>query len=230
MIGAMVISVGEPQLDRCMEYVRNQIVQFANILHLDGIVPNSEAFNRGLREVTDEWVMHIGGDMILYPDAVKIAYWYVGITNPEICCYSFWVKDTFLECDTGFCSVLRTEAWKSITFEDSMWDDRQIVHRLRAKGWRTRKPRDVIATHFDSPDDFQVFRRFYFHGSKFNNNSFVRTRMSELYEKTRNPLYVTCVKAIEFAKLNRHEIGSPNINIAKEKYVDFNDWRGISQK
>lgn len=222
MIEAMVISVGEPQLDRCLESVKNQTVSFSNVIHLDGVVPNSEAFNRGIRMTTNEWIMHIAGDTILYPNAVEIGEKYIKNVNPVICGYCFWILDTFLECNTGFCSVFRTEAFRQVEFKDTLWDDRHMMQRLRTKGWRMRKPRDVIATHFDKPDDLQVFGRFYFHGSKFADNSFVKTRMGELYKKYGNPLYMTGMKAIEFAKVKGY-VGSPNIDLVRKMYKEFNE-------
>ena len=225
MIEAMIISVGEPQLERCIDAVKNQTVPFTNVIHLDRVVPNSEAFNRGIRMTTQEWVMHIGGDMILYDNAVDIAEKYISTSKPFICGFYFRILDTFLQCETGFCSVIRAEAYKSVTFEDTMWDDRQMMYRLRANGWRARKPSYVIATHFDKPDDFQVFRRFYFHGSKFNDNSFVKTRMSELYEKTGDPLYMTGVKAIEYAKVRQFHPGSPNVEFAEKTYEEWRNAR-----
>ena len=224
MIEAMVISIGEPQLERCMKSVSEQTVPFSSVIHVDGVVPNSEAFNRGIRMSTQEWVMHIAGDFILYPNAVEVAEGYIRRSRDEICGYYFKIVDTFLDCETGFCSVLRTKAFKKIVFNDTAWDDRHMMYRLRASGWRVRKPSDVIATHFDKPNEFQVFRRFFFHGSKFNDNTYVRERMKELYLKTKDPLYQTGVRAILFAKMKKINPGSPNVDLAKKMFNEFRIW------
>jgi len=226
MIEAMITSVDEPQLDRCLESVNYQTVPFSNVVHINGVVPIANAFNQGVEKVTDEWFMFIGGDFILYPNAVEITMKYVNRDfHEEICGYCFGIRDTFLECNTGFCSVYRTSAYKPEIFQDTMSDDRDMPWRLRSKGWRFRKPRDIIATHFDNPSEFQVFSRFYFHANKFNDdNSYVRIRMNELLVNTGNPLYQIGINALDFAKLRHIYQGSPNLDFNKKMYKEFKEY------
>ncbi len=223
MIEAMIISVDEPQLDRCLESVRSQKIPFSNIVHINGVIPIANAFNQGIEKVVDEWLMFIGGDIILYPNAVEIAMRYVDREfHDEICGYCFAIQDTFLNCKTGFCSVFRTSAYKSEIFRDTMFEDRHMPWRLRKKGWRFRKPHDIIATHFDNPDGFQVFCRFYFHANKFNDdNSYVRNTMNELLKETGNPLYQIGINALDFAKVKRIYPGSPNLDFNIKMYEEF---------
>jgi GT2 family glycosyltransferase len=225
-LDAMVISIGEPQLDRCLESVKNQTVPFSNIIHLDGVVPNSKAFNQGIRMVKEEWAMHIGGDMILYPNAVEIAMRYVDRSgHDEICGYCFEIDDTFLRCRIGFISVLRTVAFKDVTFLDTAFDDRKMSWRLREKGWRFRKPKHSLGTHFDCPNRFQIFCRFYFHACKFNDdNSYVRKRMEELYEKSTDGRYLVGLAALDFAKIHPKYPGSPNLAFNREMFREFEKW------
>ncbi len=227
MIEAMITSVDEPQLDRCLESVRNQTVPFSNVVHINGVVPIASAFNQGVKKVTDEWFMCIGGDFILYPNAVEVAKKYVDRPfHDEICGYCFGVKDTFLECKTGFCCVYRASVFKSEIFQDTIFEDRKMPWRLRNEGWRFRKPREIFATHFDNPSEFQVFGRFYFHTNKFNDdNSYVRTRMSELLANTGNPLYQVGIDALDFAKLRHIYPGSPNLDFNKKMYEEFKEYR-----
>ena len=226
MIEAMITSVNEPQLDRCLKSVNNQTIPFSNIVHINGVVPIANAFNQGVERVTDEWFMFIGGDFILYPNAVGVAMKYVDRDfHDEICGYCFGIKDTFLECNTGFCSVYRTSTFKSEIFRDTIFEDRQMPWRLRSKGWRFRKPRDIIATHFDNPNEFQVFSRFYFHGNKFNDdNSYVRKRMNELLLSTGNPLYRIGINALDFAKMKHIYPGSPNLDFNRKMYGEFKEY------
>ena len=62
---ALIVSVDEPQLERCLESVRNQTVPFSRIVHINGVVPQHRAIRKGIRKTSDEWVMKIDGDMIL---------------------------------------------------------------------------------------------------------------------------------------------------------------------
>ncbi len=221
---ALVISVNEPQLDRCLESVKNQTVPFSNIIHIQNVVPNSKAFNLGISKTTEEWAMHIAGDFVLYPNAVEIATSFVNRSgNDHYFGYFFAAHDTFLQCNIGFCGVLRMSAWKTITFEDTMFDDRRIPFRLREKGYRAKKKMYIcLTTHFDKPDEFQVFGRFYFHASKFDDsNSWTRCKLTKLLKVTEDPLYQVGIDAMDFAKLKGVHPGSPNVDFARKMFEEF---------
>jgi len=226
-IEAMVISAGQPQLDRCLASVQNQTVPFDSVVHIENVVPNSKAFNRGISESTSDWIFHIGGDFVLFPNAVEIATKYVNQENNDILCgYFFGLKDTFLQCDLGWAGVYRRSAWKDEPLRDTKWDDRGIPNRLRSKGWRFKKLLHkglFLATHFDNPTAFQVFGRFYFHGCKFHDNSSVRNMMTDLFMRTGLPLYAIGLKAIDFAKTHNTYPGSPNMDYNKKMYGEFKE-------
>lgn len=222
-IDAMVISVDEPQLDRCMEAVRRQTVPFSNIIHINGVVPESEAFNRGIKLTTSEWVMHIAGDFILYDNAVELGMnCIIERTGTNICGYFFGLKDSFLDMDIGFGSILRSDVYKSIVCPDKLSDDRKLNYSLRKRGWRLKKRRElIIGTHFDNPDEFQVFRRFYSQTIKYMDGNDAKDRMKELLVKTGNPLYSIGIRTIDFARERKVYPGSKNLTFDRKMYEEF---------
>jgi len=232
MIDALVISVKEPQLDRCLESVRNQTIPFSNITHLDGVIPESESVNRGIEMINNEWVMKVDGDIILYKDAVETVTKYMEKDNGDrICGYYFGLYDTFLECKMGFCGVLRTSAYKSVKRKDKLIGDLNVVIELRKQGWIVRKLiKEIIGTHFDKPNEFQVFKRFYCYGKRANDNRFSLNRMKEFLEKTGDPLYSIGLNAVKFAKTkNRYYIGSRNVDFDRKLFEEFKNSENIGR-
>lgn len=234
MIDALVISIDEPQLDRCLEATKSQTVPFAKTIHVDGIVPESKAVNHGLEMTSSEWVMKVDGDTILYPDALETALEYMEKNlAPQICGYYFGLRDTFLDCDIGFCGVLRTEPYKSVKRKDKMNGDLNVVIELRKQGWVVRKLLKegiIIGTHFDKPDEFQVFGRFYRSGKRADDNTFEINQLTGLLKKTGDPLYQLALDAIQYAKeRDRYYIGSRNVVFDGELFKEFKYNGGVNR-
>ena len=128
MIDAMIISIGEPQLKRCLEAVRSQTVPFERVIHVDGIIPESKAVNHALELTSTEWVVKVDGDTILYPDALETATGYMeNHKGDNVCGYYFGLRDTFMDCDIGFCGLLRTEPYKLVRRKDKMNGDLNVT-------------------------------------------------------------------------------------------------------
>lgn len=232
LIDALVISVGEPQLERCLESVRKQTLPFNKITHLDSVIPESEGFKRGINMIQNEWVMKIDGDMILNKNAVEIATKTIEENgNNHVCGYYFGLHDTFLNVDMGFCGALRTKLYQSVSEKrrDRLSEDRETINELRKLGWIAKKllrKGVIIGTHFDNPDEFQVFRRFYCSGVRANDNTFEINQMTKLLEETKNPLYSLAIEAIKFAKKkNRYYIGSRNLDFDRQLFGEFKNRR-----
>jgi hypothetical protein len=220
---AVVFSVDEPQLDRCLKAAKEQTVPFKNIFHINNVVPEHESFAKGLKLITEEQFMRIDGDLILYPNAIEIVTWIIKRHNDSrVFYYVFGVLDTFLEVTLLGCPVLKTSAYRSIDYKNKLSSDRYAVRSLRKMGLVVSKHiNSVIATHFDNPDEFQVFRRFFTMSIKHDDNSFVIKRMTELFERTGNPLYLTGLNAVYFAKKDKYYPGSHDIDFERKKYEEF---------
>ncbi len=131
-IEALITSVDDPQLGRCLEAVKRQTVPFSNIVHMNMVCPQCVAFNSGMSKTTEEWVMLIGGDMILYWDALgRIIKYMEKDSNDKISGYYFGLLDTFLDCKIGYISVLRGSLYRKTILEDNIITDWQSIRRLR---------------------------------------------------------------------------------------------------
>lgn len=222
-IEAMVISVDDPQLDRCLEAVKNQTVPFSGITHINGVIPGCNAFNTGVKKVTGDYFMYIGGDFILNNDAVEIAMKYMEKDNDEkISGYYFALWDTFFDCRIGYASILRTSIYKTVEYENRVTDDWKVVRRLREEGWITKKYWNVlIGTHFDKPDEFQIFRRLYCHGTRFTGKRSAVGILTQLFEKTNDPIYSFAIKVVKFGHERKYYPGSHNIDFDRKMYEEF---------
>jgi hypothetical protein len=222
-IDAIILSVDEPQLPRCIAAVEKQ--GFFNVVHVKGVVPEHEAFNQAMALTKGEWAIHLAGDIILYDDAYSIIEDSIRRYDQDnVCAVFFGLYDPFLDIVTGYGNVLKTCVYKALQYKNSLLNDRKANNEVRSRGFIIKKlDQTVIGTHFDQPDEFQVFHRFYTQNVKFKNkdSDFVCGRMTELYERTGNPLYQTGLKAIEFARKKRVYPGSHNREFDLELYKEF---------
>lgn len=228
---AFIKSIDEPQLERCLEAVKNQSVPFSNVIHVNGMVPESAAHNYGMSLVRDEWVALIDGDVILNPNAVEVAQHYMKKYSGErIYSYSFALLDSFLCHQIGGVSFIRSIPFKRYAITDRLCNDRYFGRKLMRKGWIFRRfLNEILGTHFAKPDEFQVFRRFFTVALKFTGQHIQHTRekLLELKESTRDPLYTVGVKAIDFGMVNKFYPGSHNIVFDRKMFEEFktkSDW------
>jgi len=221
-IGALIISANEPQLERCLHAVYNQTMPFSNVIHMDGIIPEAKAFNQGMEASTDEWVMKINGDMILYSNAVEVASFYME-DDPLIFLYSYGLIDTFLNAPICGCGVFRKSAFEKVPYANMLANDTYAAKRLQRLGMIKRTPyKDgiMIGSHCDNPDEFQVFRRFYSNGVKYGKR-FMGRRLRRLLQHTGDPLYDIALKSLMFGMSERNYPTSHNIDFDKEMFEKF---------
>lgn len=222
---ALVISTGEPQLKRCLESVKNQTVPFSNIVHIADVIPQSVAFNTGLKKVTDEWVMKIDGDMVLYNNAVEKVLSCIS-SNGKTSIYAFLVYDDFMGGPMIGCKVYRTEAIRRVEHPDFLKNDIWVEKKLRNMGFRMSKLGITIATHADNPDEFQIFRRFYIYGVKYGKGCGPWVNISKTFHNTGDKRYTLAMKALEFGIEKHQYLGSHNIEFDKKMYDEFRNGHG----
>ena len=222
-IDALVISCQDPQLERCLQSVRSQTVPFSNIIHIDNVVPESEAFNRGAKLITAEWTMKINGDVILYPNAVETALGYIYKDTDDISIFNFGAYDAFL--DTPICcfNVQKSILSSKVSYPNMLTNDSWSGKKLIRMGFKYRSLFDegiMICTHFEDPDDFQIFRRFYARGTK----SLVRIwreKLDKLYNDTKDYKYELAIKALSFGEEKKHYPTSHNIDFDRKMFEEF---------
>lgn len=226
MIDAVVVSIGESQLDRCLESVKKQVVPFSNIIHVDGVVPEAEAFKKGIEQVKEKWAMVIGGDFILNDDATiegikKIKEY----TSIKIGGFLFGLFDSFIQRIINSCTVYNTEAVRSTTWHDTLRNDRRAIHEMESRGWvfkRFFRGREiiVIGTHFDDPDEFQIFRRYFVAGIKRNPSL---PLIQDLYKRTKDKRYKLAIQAINYgwSKSQNSYSTSHNVDYDRRMFEEF---------
>ncbi len=224
MIEALLLSVNEPQLGNCLESMNSQTVSFSNIHHIKNVVPQSVAYNSGILLLKDDWFLLTGGDACLYPDAVEKCIKALETPdNDKVVYHRFNLYDAFFDANWGGISIFRRDVYQSIPIMDRLKNDGKLGTKLDGMGWISKKHERTLGVHFDQPDEFQVFRRFYVAGLKYTGRavSQIYDRMSYLFKKTDNPLYLIAIKAIWVGGKKRMYPGSHNIDFEKKMYEEF---------
>ena len=224
-IEVLVTSVNEPQLEACFESLRNQTYPFTNIIHINNVVPMNEAYNQGIKRATGDLLFLINGDMSLYNYAVEKSVSIVHKTNnPKMCCYLFGIYDVFLCQNMGQIPVVSTQIYRNFSYRNRLMCDRDIGSNIRKSGYLIGHFNKItLGNHFNNPDEFQVFKRFYVSGNKYLSNfqTSLKIILLELFEKTNNPLYMVGIKAIEFSVNHREYPGSNNLDFDRKMYLEF---------
>ena len=203
-IECIVKSFNEPQLDRVLEAVNNQTVPFAKVTHICGVAPEVKAHNTALRALEHDWSLWVDGDVILKKNAHEMAMQYVE-KLPDSTEILFGLHDWFLNRTICCCPVRRSEFVMRFEYKDVLANDTECARRMDTSGRKAVKLfRDgiEIGSHFDRPDEFQVFRRFYGRGSKTYKRVAIKEKhKKELlirYKETGNHLFLLASKALEF--------------------------------
>jgi len=217
---ALIISAGEPQLERCLESVKNQTVPFSNVVHISNVVPQHVAINEGISKITDEWLMKIDGDMVLKNNAVEIALDNIS-KNQDISMFSFPVYDDFFDCAVFGCKVYKTALLKMVGHRNHLKNDQIAEKRMRKGGFKGKKIGIVIATHSENPDEFQIFRRFYIYGVKYGNGCGPWRHTAKMFDNTGDEKYRFALKALEFGKEKAYYPGSHNIDFDRKMFEEF---------
>lgn len=223
-IGLLIVSMDEPQLGKCLEAVKNQTVPFSNITHINNVIPENEASNKGLSMVKDEWVMKIDGDVILYNNAVEIALNVIpDKPDPNVYAYNFPAYDLFLKGILRGIGVMNVPICRKVPYPNFLGDDVWFGQRLRRMGFVMIKYPDVIANHFENATEFQVFSRFYAHGVKHGNRYKMSIVLKQMHEETKDPIYDCGARAVEFGARTRNYPTSHNIDFDRKMFEEFND-------
>jgi hypothetical protein len=192
-IEAVIISVDEPQLDRCIESVNNQIVKFNNVRHLNKVLPVAKAFNEAFSKSEYPYVLPVFGDVILKKDALATMLRYINGYKPQDKIYNFrfGVFDTFTHEFLKGMRVHRTKVSSLIPYsEEELRDD--VIARDKAieMGFKEHcffyDKQVVIGTHFDRPSEKQVYVRFYIDGCKTRKTY---TETGRMFDRTKQQLY-----------------------------------------
>ena len=169
-IEAVVVSIGEPQERRCLEAINSQVQPFERITHIKNVKPLFKAHNQGLAALEHEYAIFCAGDMTLYRNATVIAVAQIAKHGGEdIFVYKFALFDTFLNCTISCCRMYQSDVAQKFPRRNVLREDVEADERALKAGYKRIqlvKERVVVGTHFDEPDEFQAFRRFFVEGVK----------------------------------------------------------------
>jgi len=224
-VDALITSVSDQQLPRCLDAVNNQTIPFSKVVHLDCVCPTSEAFNSGMSQTTGDWVVHLGGDMILDRDALsRMVSFMESHGGDKISGYYFGLRDTFLKCRIGYLSMLEGKLYRNLKIENHFVCDNKLVQRLKRNGWsQIKNLRFVVGTHFDQPDEYQVFTRCYIHGVRYARypKRSLDNRLAQLFKQTGSPLYQLGIRALKYGEAKKYYPGSHNLIFDRENYSEW---------
>lgn len=234
-IDCIVQSFNEPQLDRCLKSLREQTYPYYRIINVNGVIGTYNAFKRWVMMIQTEWFTATGGDLVYYKDALENLIKFKDAHPSDLCCnYCLTCWDPFMELKTGYLCLARTSAFQEATALDEIQDilvfDRNIARRMREKGYFVRKNMKVIAgTHFEDPDEFQVFHRFFILATKDGRWGYELNRniMTRLYERDKKPLQLLAIEALDFGDEKGPYGRSIDNNYNLQMYEEFKKWQNL---
>lgn len=231
-IEAYIQSVDEPQLDCCIESVKNQTVRFSKVSHVNNISPESEARRKIIKELEYEYAMVIAGDIVLDPDVVERFYsLWLPIFEGKDRIYEIVLGlfDEFLEWNICGLGMFRVEVAKKFKIGNTLNNDTLLNKKICRENvflklWRKGI---TVGSHLSGYDPFQVFRRFYSRGVKagWNNNKRNiekhKKRFKELYEEKKKPIYLFAKDVIKYGFMEKEYPTSHDIRFDLEKFNQF---------
>jgi len=165
-LGLALFRCGEPQCSNTLSD-KSIMEKFHNVIISDNRHPYHSTVNKTLKKCFDggaDWVVMMDGDMTLKPnlfDAID-----KGIASGRKCIHlRLW--DPYINHDLGTLKVV-TREWMEAGewYKDALVCDRECEIRAKAKGFPRYSSMEIVATHFDDPTQFQIFKRFYIRGMK----------------------------------------------------------------
>lgn len=241
-IAVTILSVGEPQLEACLASVEKQ--PFSHLIHVRNVHPAGPAHNLildDLGKIDCEWYLMLAGDMVLYDDAYEMISDRVARAEENVGAYSYGLWDPFIEQNVCCATLYRTEAYGGIRWGNTLKNDREIVTVAKRWGWKrkvlcSRKPftggvrgwtlgeGEVLGTHFDNPNELQVFGRFMAVGAKIRDDlrmagSF-RSMLVRLADKHKDELHKLAVGAFDYGIQHPYDT-SRDIERDRRAYATF---------
>jgi hypothetical protein len=167
------ITCGEAQVARGRKAIKDQLIPFDRVRYFDFKRPLCDAINEAVATSAYQWCVLVAGDIILNKDATHIIHqalelyrhkWgrALGVRIP--------IYDTFIERTLGGTTVLQAYVDSFFGHRNMINDDVDTQRRARVRGYKffdiDKQSGVTIGTHFDKPDDFQIFKRFFSAGVK----------------------------------------------------------------
>ena len=208
-IEIVIIATDEPQFEKCRAVAKNAGFEKWSIYQ--NIVPASEAHNKAVENITHEFALFVGGDMILFPGSYMLCKQYVD-SDEKVISWNFGLRDDFLKKDICCCRLYNSKVAVRFARNNTLRCDIESARDAKNKGYREVclfRQGIIIGTHFYQPDDKQIFRRFFRRGLKGPSSGYKRLEeeLYTLYIKTKNKQYPFAVEAYRYGLSMQGKLG-----------------------
>lgn len=226
-IECVMKSVDEPQLEKGRPAMYNQTIPFANVIHINGVCPESKAINQALDRLEYTWSLWLDGDAILYEDThEKIRALEKRLRAKGYTEALFSLFDPFLGKNICCCILKKSDFLQQFRSDNVLANDASLTKKMKKVGRKSARfiNKIIVGTHFENPTDLQVFARFYSRGVKVargHPNSQFRDLFSifeHKYASTGNKQYMIAKEALTLGTKLGHYPTSHNIEFDREMY------------
>jgi hypothetical protein len=130
-VSAVVLSVGEPFVDRAIDSLQRQTIPVRDVIVIENVSPFSRAINQGARQVKTPFFVQVDADMILDPNCVAVL---LDAMQPKTGLTFAELRDPLT--GTVYCvKLFRTEIFRTTSMPDTVAQDTDFVKRMKRKGW-----------------------------------------------------------------------------------------------
>ena len=145
LVSALVLTVGEPYLKRCLLSVDNQTRKFDDVVIIKGEKP-WDAVNKGVREIVTEFYVQVDCDFILNKNCCEVLL--KEMIKQDEKCFSVFASlfDSFLG-QIQAVKIFRTELVRQNKYRRSYTCDRDFYATMPKKGYHYKFLPEFLATH-----------------------------------------------------------------------------------
>ena len=144
-VSALVLTIGEPFLTRCLHSVESQILKFDDVVIIRNEKP-WDAVNKGVLEVKTEFHIQVDCDFILNPNCHKRLRSEIEKENENYFSVFANIYDSFLG-EIQAIKIFRTELVRQNKYRRSYTCDRDFYARMLKKGYKYKFIPEVLAYH-----------------------------------------------------------------------------------
>lgn len=147
-LGVIMVSMGEPTEKYAIESVKYQTRQPDEFVIVRNTSPISSACNLGYKTIKTDWVLEIGSDFILKPDALKLIEPHLIRQEGWLGCLFAKLWDTWRQMEIASFDVYNRKAMEEIGYYRDVPDTDVDVHkRLRKAGYAVVQTDRVMGLH-----------------------------------------------------------------------------------
>ena len=140
-VSAVVLSMGEPFLERALDSLRRQTLPPEKTILVEKVSPFHKALNQGVSEVETPMFVQVDADMILDAECLSVLR---GLMDEDVAVAVAQLRDPLLQQVVGV-KLFRTACFKDGGFADSISPDTDFLERAVSDGWRRVNAHDRMS-------------------------------------------------------------------------------------